>query len=276
MYGTREFLTDEELAEVAKEAAENRAKVERGDVDPVREGDVGTYNRFWQDPGIPPKIYNRTSLIVDPPDGQIPYTAEGKRLEDRATARYGHGPWNSYLDIDTGERCLSDGLTTTMFRDTAGGFKEIIQSPGYVLIQQEQFRDRRIIALDGRPRRSAIRQWYGQGRGRWEGNTLVVETTNFIDRPDWEWNNIYQRPTDTLRLVERWTRVAPDTIEYKMTVEDPKTFTRPWTVVAPLSKTAETTRLYEYACHEGSISVENTLRGARAEEAAAAKKTTPK
>jgi hypothetical protein len=124
--------------------------------------------------------------------------------------------------------------------------------------------------VDGRPH-GTIRQWFGDAVGRWEGNTLVVDTTNFIGRTNYEWANIWTRPSETLHLVERFTLVSEDTLEYRITIEDPQTFTRPWTAVIPISKLSDDTQIYEYACHEGNYAMPNLLRGGRAD---AAKKAT--
>ena len=149
---------------------------------------------------------NRTSLIVDPPDGQLPFTPDAKKAEARSAARYGVGPFESYLDPDTGERCLTDGVTGMMWQGPNGGHNRIVQSPGFVTILHEEYRDRRIIPVDGR-QHGTIRQWFGDAVGRWEGDTLVVDTTNFIDRTNYEWANIWTRPSESLHLVERFKRI---------------------------------------------------------------------
>jgi hypothetical protein len=270
----REFLTEEEIAQreqAEKEQAEKRlAGFEGADVgrrsieeSPIRGNE---YNSFWQDHGRPRKIYRQTSLIVDPRDGQIPYTPDAQKAQARTAARYGVGPFESYLDPDTGERCLTDGVTAMMWQGPNGGHNRIAQSPGYVTILHEEYRDRRIIPVDGRSRDS-IRQWFGNAIGRWDGDTLVVETTNFLDRTNYEWASIWTRPSETLRLVERFTRIKADEIEYRITVEDPTTFARPWTAVIPISKLADDTQIYEYACHEGNYAMPNLLSGARTDAA---------
>jgi hypothetical protein len=274
----RAFLTDEEIARRERDEKEQAAKrlagVEGVEVGrrPVSESPIrgNEYNSFWQDHGRPRKVYKQTSLIVDPPDGKIPFTPDARKAEARTAARYGVGPYESYLDPDTGERCLTDGVTAMMWQGPNGGHNRIVQSPGYVTILHEEYRDRRIIPVDGRPHRN-IRQWFGDAVGRWEGNTLVVDTTNFIGRTNYEWANIWTRPSETLHLVERFTVVSADTLEYRITIEDPQTFTRPWTAVIPISKLSDDTQIYEYACHEGNYAMPNLLRGGRAD---AAKKAT--
>jgi hypothetical protein len=268
----REFLTEEEIAQrdrIEKDQSAKRlagvegAEVGRRSVDesPIRGNE---YNSFWQDHGRPRRIYRQTSLIIDPRDGQIPYSADARKASARSSARYGVGPFNSYLDPDTGERCLTDGVTAMMWQGPNGGHNRIVQSPGYVTILHEEYRDRRIIPVDGRPHGN-IRQWFGDAVGRWEGNTLVVDTTNFLDKTHYEWANVWTRPSETLHLVERFTRINPDTLEYKITIEDPATFTQPWTAVIPISRLADDTQIYEYACHEGNYAMANLLSGARSD-----------
>ncbi len=270
----RESLTDEEVAQKEKIETEQEAKRLAGfegvDVgrrslaeSPIRGNE---YNSFWQDHGRPRKVYKQTSLITDPRDGRIPYTPEAQKADARSTARYGIGPFESYLDPDTGERCLTDGVTGMMWQGPNGGHNRIVQSPGYVSVLHEEYRDRRIVPTDGRPHGN-IRQWFGDAVGHWEGDTLVVDTTNFLDRTNYEWASIWTRPTETLHLVERFNRISADTIEYKITVEDPATFSKPWTAVIPISRLADDTQIYEYACHEGNYAMPNLLSGARVDAA---------
>jgi hypothetical protein len=270
----RESLTDEEVAQKEKIETEQEAKRLAGfegvDVgrrslseSPIRGNE---YNSFWQDHGRPRKVYKQTSLIVDPRDGRIPYTPDAQKADARTTARYGVGPFESYLDPDTGERCLTDGVTGMMWQGPNGGHNRIVQSPGYVTILHEEYRDRRIIPVDGRPHRN-IRQWFGDAVGHWEGDTLVVDTTNFLDKTNYEWASIWTRPSETLHLVERFTRINADTLEYKITVEDPMTFSKPWTATIPISRLADDTQIYEYACHEGNYAMPNLLSGAHMDAA---------
>ena len=267
----RESLTDEEVAQKEKIETEQEAKrlagFEGADVgrrslseSPIRGNE---YNSFWQDHGRPRKVYKQTSLIVDPRDGRIPYTPDAQKADARSTARYGIGPFESYLDPDTGERCLTDGVTGMMWQGPNGGHNQIVQSPGYVTILHEEFRDHRIIPTDGRPH-GHIRQWFGDAVGHWEGDTLVVDTTNFLDRTNYEWASVWTRPSETLHLVERFSRINADTLEYKITVEDPATFSTPWIAVIPISRLTDDTQIYEYACHEGNYAMPNLLSGARA------------
>jgi hypothetical protein len=266
----RAFLSDEEVAQIARDENERAAKLLEGfEGEAVGRASLAEspiqgneYNSFWQDQGRPRKAYRQTSLIVDPPDGRLPFTDDARKAAARSEAIYGVGPYESYLDPDTGERCLTDGITALMWRGPNGGTNRIVQSAGYVTILHEEYRDRRIIPVDGRAHR-AIRQWFGDTVGRWEGDTLVVETTQFIDRTNYEWDNVWMRVSDELRLVERFRRIGADEMEYTITVEDPKTFTQPWTAVIPIARLPEGTQIYEYACHEGNYAMSNLLRGAR-------------
>jgi hypothetical protein len=261
-YADRETLTPEEVEKLARDA------VIRDDAAP-REGDVGFYNASWWDRG---KSIGRTSLIVDPPDGKVPaLTPEGAKIAKQRQARIRfsvsrpEGPFNGPEDLSLTERCI---LFRPLPRLPTGynNNYEIVQAPGYVAILQEQIHEVRVITLDRRPHlKPTLRQWHGSVRGHWEGNTLIVETQNFTDRTD------FRGSGTNLQLVERFTRVGPDTIDYQFTVTDPTIWTRPWTAAIPMTKSDEP--IFEYACHEGNFySVENVLSGAReAEKKAAAR-----
>jgi hypothetical protein len=270
----RASLTDEEVTEsqrIEDEQARQRlagaegAAVGRRSVaeSPIRGNE---YNSFWQDHGRPRQVLRQTSLIVDPADGQLPYTPDARKAEARASARYGVGPYESYLDPDTGERCLTDGVTALMWQGPNGGHNRIVQSPGYVTILHEEYLDRRIIPTDGRSHGS-IRQWFGDASGKWEGSTFVVDTINFIDRTNYEWASIFTRPSETLHIVERFTRTGADAMEYRITVEDPTTFEKAWTAVIPITRLSDETQIYEYACHEGNYAMTNLLAGGRVDAA---------
>ena len=264
----RQFLTAEEAAALEARAAERRVDA------PPRTGDPGTYNQFWFDPGTKVIPGGRTSLIIDPPDGHVPFTEVGRERNRRSSAHYGVGPRNSYVDLDTGERCLTDGLPLRYSGYNAN--YQIFQTPDHVAILGEMFRDLRIIPLDGRPH-AAIPQWLGNGQGRWEGETLVVETRSFADKAHFWWVNAWRATRPTLRLVERFTRVDAQTLAYEFTMEDPGMFTRPWTAAIPLTtdqgaRGVTTGPLYEYACHEGNYAMTNTLAGARAADGVAAQR----
>ena len=270
----RAALTDEEVAKSQKleddQAAQRRAGAEGAAVgrrsvgeSPIRGNE---YNSFWQDHGRPRQVYKQTSLVIDPADGRIPYTPDAKKAEARAQARYGAGPYESFLDPDTGERCLTDGVTALMWQGPNGGHNRIVQSPGYVTVLHEEYLDRRVIPVDGR-QPHGVRQWFGNAVGKWEGNTFVVTTTNFIDRTNYEWASIFMRPSETLRMSERYTRTGPSTMDYRITVEDPTTFERAWTAQIPITRLPDDTLIYEYACHEGNYAMTNLLAGGRADAA---------
>jgi hypothetical protein len=261
------FYTPAEAEAVVKQAAAREAAQTR----PGTTEDVHyDFTQFGLDRSQSPFARHlRTSLIVDPPDGRIPpVTAEGKRrLAERAEAqkRLG-GRWDSAEANQLDDRCIiMRGPGPPMMDAGYNSNYHIVQSPGHVMILAEMIHDARVIPLDGRPQPDAqLRQWMGVSRGRWEGETLVVETTNFNGK------NPFQGSTEHLRVTERFTRVADDTIEYRFTIEDPAMWTRPWAAEAALKKTVGP--LFEHACHEGNYGLYNTLVGARLEEQAAAAK----
>jgi len=251
----RDTLTEEE-AKTFEDS--NRASFDL----PPGEGSVGTYNTFWRDIGKP---LTRTSLIIDPPDGRIPpLSAEGEaRISAERAERRTRGPSTSpdtYKDLSPWTRCISRGWNG--IGSWYSSNYKILQSPGYVVVFQELIHEARIIPLDGRPHLQSIPQWMGDSRGRWEGATLVVETTNFDPQTN------YQGSRDTLHLTERYTRIDENTIDYQFTVEDPHTFTESWTVARPMTRISEGVSIFEYACHEGNYAMEGILAGARAEERA--------
>ena len=253
----KEFLTPQEAAE-RDELADRTAD------DAPRAGDPGTYNGFWFDRG---KSLMRTSLVVDPDGGRLPpYTPEAqKRLAARAESRRQQGPdpADGPEDRNLAERCITRGAPKL-----PGGYNnnfQIVQTPQYVAILQEMIHEVRIIPLYARPHiDSTIRQWLGVSRGHWEGPTLVVDTTNFDERIIDNSFNCCRGAGARLQVIERFTRVGADTIDYQYTVNDPTTWTRPWTAAVPLTRTDD--RIYEYACHEGNYGLEGILRGARAQE----------
>jgi len=252
-YGSHEFLTKEERAELDKETAIGRDKR----AEPGSKEDVdGAYNAFWWERGWSD---GRTSLIYDPPDGRIPpLTAEGrKRQTMRNEGVRTEGPIKGPEDLDLYTRCIIRGPVPRIPSGYNNNY-QIAQAPGFVAIMQEQIHETRIIPLDGRPHiGQRLRQWLGDSRGHWEGNTLVVETTNFNDRTS------FQGATKDLHVVERWRRVADDQIDYRFTVSDPATWTKPWSAAIAWHRAGT---LYEYACHEDNMSLSGILAGALAEE----------
>ncbi len=215
------------------------------------------------------------SLVVDPPDGRIPMTpAAVRRLVDRENARSNRGEADSWLDRNTWERCISRTLPTAMIPNIYNANYHILQTPTHVAIIVEMIHDARIIPLDGRPHVGTnIRHGMGDSRGRWEGNTLVVETTNFNDKidggplqPSHVIQTGYRGSGAALKLVERFTRTGENTIDYRFTVEDPQTFTRPYTVAIPMRKDTTQSVILEYACHEGNYAMVNLLNAGRKNE----------
>ena len=280
-FGAREFLTDAEMAQRAEAEAKMLAAKRAGETNgpavgrrSVEESPIrgNEYNAFWQETFRERRLNNRTSMIVGP-DGQIPYTEEagkkGPAYEEIHAGRYPRPFFHqSWLDFGMSERCLGDGVQGGLLGGPGGGPNQIMQSPGTVVILQEARNDRRTIPTDARPHGN-IRDWRGDAVGRFEGDTLVVETTNFPDKSHYEWReNTWRRATETLRLVERFTRVDADTIDYWLTIEDPATFTKPWTLMFPLTKLSDP--LIEYACHEGNYGMIHPLSQTRNLEKAAA------
>ena len=264
--GGKQFFTEEEAAAYEKQVLTRNNADRRDNRD--AEADVSlAYNDFWYDRGTRIVPTGRTSLIIDPPDGRIPaLTPEAQKREAaRAAARRSHGPADSWEDRNLGERCMTRGAPKL-----PGGYNNnflILQAPGYVAILQEMIHEVRVIPLDGSPHIPLnVRQWLGDSRGHWEGDTLVVDTTNFRDEIRSNAFNCCGGVGGNLHLTERFTRIDKDTIDYQYTVDDPATFTRPWTAAVPLTRAPGP--IYEYACHEGNYGMAGILAGARAEEKA--------
>jgi hypothetical protein len=237
---------------------------------------VGNYNQFWFDPGNKVQGTKRTSLIVDPPDGRIPpLTPEAQKREARiAETRKGlrmhdltPGGWVEDFGPDGLQvRCIVGFNSGPPM--TPGAYNQnvqLFQTKDHVVILNEMIHNARIVPLDGRPH-GKIRQWVGESRGRWEGDTLVVDTRNFLRETSFQRG----RSTANLHLIERFTRVDNDTLLYEFTVNDPTVWTKPWT--AQISMALNSEPMYEYACHEGNYGMYNMLAGARADEEKAARK----
>jgi hypothetical protein len=260
-FAGKPFLTDAEAAEYEKLVMERSNRDNRDRSSP--EADVGgAYNEFWWDRGVHAARVNgktRTSLIVDPADGKIPdLTPAGqKRAAARAEERRLH-PADGPEDRSLGERCLLFNAGPPMLSGPYNNYVQLFQSRDHVVIFNEMIHHARVIPLDGRPHLpAAMRSWQGDPRGRWDGNTLVVETTNFTDKTN------VRGSGEQLRLVERFTRADAKTLLYEFTVDDPSSFTKPWTAILPMAKTDD--QIYEYACHEANYAMSGILRGARAE-----------
>jgi hypothetical protein len=256
----QEFLSEEDRAEReawVKVRRDSSATASRFQPNP---DPVGNYNDFWTPEEA--QMGNRTSLIVDPPDGRVPpLTPDAqKRIEEATRLRRTRGVADNPEDLGLWSRCITR-VGAPIIPGPYNNNYQIVQSPGYVAIIAEVI-DIRIIPLDGRPHLpSHIRGYLGDSRGRWEGDTLVVETTNFNDRN-------FRGSGVGMKLVERFTRTSANTLNYQFTVEDPTTFTRPWTAVNTMNTLDGI--IYEYACHEGNISMFASLQGSRAEEKAKA------
>jgi hypothetical protein len=278
----RQSLTDEEVAELKRRAL--RLFDGSGDSDfaggdnfflallenPERYKNPNTTG--GSDAMIERELDNRTSLIVDPPDGRIPFTPEGKARNAGSPPPTGGGQRlpAGPEDLSNALRCITYGVPRIGVGNTTAagplGYYEIVQSPGYVVLFLEAIHEARIIPLDGRPHLpESVRAWSGDSRGRWEGDTLVVDTRNFSPSSN------FMGSSENLHLVERFTRVASDRIDYAITIDDPGTWTKPWTAVVRLRRRSEP--ILEYACHEGNY---ETMRGilgaARAKETAEAAK----
>jgi hypothetical protein len=229
------------------------------------QGPIHAPDHWWQD-----NLYlergSQAWLVIDPPDGKIPpLTADAqKRIAARAAARKasGRGPADSWEDRSLYDRCITRGYPGSMMPAIYGNQYEIVQAPGLVAIRYEMIHETRVIPLDGRPRLGgALQHDMGDARGRWEGDTLVVETTNFKER------SVYRNADpERLKVTERFTRIAPDKVRWTVTLDDPTTWTRPWTFSMPL--TADDNPVPSYECHEGNYGLRNILSAARAEERA--------
>jgi hypothetical protein len=236
--------------------ARDRGEYKQVSYDPT----TGNYNQFWM---ADREWDNRTSLIIDPADGQIPaLTTEAQERRAAAAARpRTRGPSDGPEDRPLSERCISYGAPRT--GANYNSYVQIIQSPQTVVLYQEMIHDARVVPMTSKPHLPRqVRQLHGDSRGRWDGDTLVVETTNYL--------NGFQGSTPDVKLTERYTRVSADFINWQITVEDPATWTRPYTFMIRLKKA--NAQIYEYACHEGNYAMEGILAGARAEEAQGKKK----
>jgi len=255
-------LTEEESRALEERAAENR---EEG---PPSSGDVGSYNQLWFDSGTKVVSTRQTSLVVEPPDGRVPLTQTAEAKRDFNLAHNS----DSYVYMSPWDRCITRGVPAGMFPAGYNNAYQIVQTPGYVLIVAEMIHESRIIPLNGRGHLPpSLRQWNGDSIGHWEGNTLVVDTTNYNGK-GWiatsaAGGRIKGVPqTAALHVVERFTRVDRGTLLYEVALDDPSMFSKPWKVQIPLARDDDY-RIYEYACHEGNQAVELVLRGGRALEA---------
>jgi hypothetical protein len=260
-FGTRATLTDEELAQRERQA-ESQSESDTQEFAKGNEAVTINPPSYWQERGKPNR---QASLVVDPPDGRIPpMTPEGQKYVENLRGGLGPGQHfpdkvDSWEDFDIYSRCITRGLVSSMLPTLYNFGNQIVQAPGYVVIRNEMIHEARVIPLDGRPHiGSNIRSYMGDSRGHWEGNTLVVETTNFNNQTGTGGGFF----SDAARLTERFTRVAQDELSYDLIVNDPKTWTKPWTVHMPYKLDAGYT-IYEYACHEGNYMMLDALEAAR-------------
>src|SRR5215468_2015699 len=266
----KDVLSDEEAEEFQKQLANDLSRDRR---DGGADADVNrAYNEHWMDSRrLKITSDHRTSLIVDPPDGRIPPLVplppereKARVARAAANARFNAGLPQNYLDMSLPVRCIIRTDSPPYLPTIYNNDFQIFQSPGYVVIAPEMIHSARVIPLDGRPHiNKNLKQWLGDSRGHWEGNTLVVETTNFRSDD----GAVYQNANpETFRITERFTRVDAKTINYEFTVEDSKTWTRPWTAVIPWTRIDPAEQMYEYACHEDNYDIVHFLSGARARE----------
>lgn len=261
-FGTRAYLTDEEFAEREKRA-QKQTEADSEEFAPAGNAGV-TINPpgYWQERGKPD---HQASLVVDPPDGRIPpMTPQGQKFVH--SLRGGLGPGShfpdkvdSWEDFDIYSRCITRGLVSSMLPTLYNFGNQILQAPGYVVIRNEMIHETRVIPTDGRPHSGPnLRTYMGDSRGHWEGNTLVVETTNFNNKTG-AGGGFF---SDAAVLTERFTRTGPTDLSYDLTINDPKTWTRSWTIHMPYHLDPSYV-IYEYACHEGNYMMVDALTGAR-------------
>ncbi|HTC32651.1 MAG TPA: hypothetical protein VK724_04740 [Bryobacteraceae bacterium] len=278
-FGTRKTLTEQELADRSKENEVLEGVIDSGDrpnlgfwANQKGKGvDAAAAPPNWHEFARRPSV--QTSLVVDPPDGRIPpLTAEAKAQVAASAARRDQLP-GSWLDLTMYDRCITRGVAGSIFPVIYGNGTQLIQTPGMVAIRYEMIHETRLIDLNRHSHASAnLRSYMGDPIGHWEGNTLVVETTNFIGGKVSVGGNGAAGPpySDDLKLVERFTRTSAHTMQYEVTITDPKTYTAPWTVAFPITQEPGY-QIFEYACHEGNYAMHNRLSAARAEEAKAGK-----
>lgn len=252
-FGTRMYLTGEEFAARAKQRATARQ---------IDDGRAGT---FRNEEGS--RDFGYTSMVIDPPDGRVsPLTAAAQARPRGPQGSFGVGPWEKIEDFSLYDRCITRGAIGSFMPAVYGNGARITQTPNAVVITYEMIHDSRVIPLDGRPPLApGIQLWMGDARGRWEGDTLVVESTNFTDKTAVGG----ARHSTALRLTERFTRIDPEMIDYEITVDDPLTYTRPWTMRLTITQQPDY-QIYEYACHEGNLAMRHALLAERAYEKAAA------
>jgi hypothetical protein len=271
-YGERAVLSDEEFANRDKANAEQLAKdnAEVPEV-PFEKDEAGNNSpRHWLERGVKPS--KATSIVIDPPDGRIPpLTPEGERRQAQLRAQRFRGDGDTYSDHSNYDRCITRGVVGSILPVIYGNGSNIVQGPGYVVIRNEMIHEARLVPIDRKSPRLGknIHMYMGDPRGHWDGSTLVVDSTNFTARTGLGGNGNGAIHSESLHLIERYTKTAPDTMHYEFTVDDPVTYTRPWTAALDLN-VKPGYEIYEYACHEGNYGMRNMLSAARAADTAAA------
>jgi hypothetical protein len=262
--GTKAFFTKEEAEKLEKQSEERR--VTNADA-PPRPGDVGNYNDFWMEPGTKVIGSLQTSLVVDPPEGRVPLKKEAEQRRDD----YANQETDSFDYMSPWDRCITRTIPGSFFPAGYNNAYQIVQSKGYVVIHYEMIHNARIIPTDGRPHQaSTMRTWDGDSVGHWEGNTLVVDITNYNGKGWIATNAAAGRikgipQSEKLHVVERFTRMNDGNIDYRVTIDDSTYYTTPWTASIRLVRD-DTYQMFEYACHEGNKAVEDVLRGGRARD----------
>jgi hypothetical protein len=258
-FGTRAMLNDQEFAEAQKADTERRKSAENAE------------GAFRNDGAYKTRSYRQTSLVIEPADGRTPaFTAEAqKRAAPRDRGSFGEGPFNGPEDFTLYDRCITRGIVGSIMPVVYGNGNRIVQAPGQVIISYEMVHDTRVVYTDGRPPlTSGVRQYLGDSRGHWEGNTLVIETSNFTDQTSiGGGNGNGLRHSRDLKITERITRIDKDELRYEVRVDDPKTYTKPFTISLPLTSPPGY-ELLPYECHEGNYMLPHSLSAEREEDAA--------
>jgi len=261
-FGTRAELTDAEF----KQLASGLQRQQDADAEQFSRGGGGGVNppSHWLEAGRPVR---QTSLIVDPPDGRLPpMTEDGARRAKAWPSTNPSVPYASAQEFNIYDRCITRGVLGSTMPNIYSSGIEIMQAPGQVVIRYEMIHETRIIPLDDRPWPPAhIKSWMGTSRGRFEGNTLVVVTRNLNGKTGMQGNGMMLIPSDAIEIIERFTPLSANILQYEVTVNDPKTWTRPWKASFPLRRDSKY-QMFEYACHEGNYAMRNTLSGSRADE----------
>jgi hypothetical protein len=268
--GNKLFLTDADLALRRQQQEEARRAAAAAAAGAARTGPapIGPPDHWGESASQPVR---QTSFVVDPPNGRFPLvtTEAQKRAAGRDRGSFGTGPFNGPEDLTNFDRCISRGVVGSLLPRPYGNGLNIVQGPGVVAISYEMIHEPRIIPIgNATPVGDAIRQYMGDARGHWEGDTLVVVTKNFTDKMSIGFNGNGLRHSDAMRLVERFTRVNANTIQWEVTIDDPKTYTQPFKMALPI-RLQNDYKVYEYACHEGNYGMRNILSAARADEGGA-------